>query len=335
VVVPHLGGFVTNYKPARIDDKGRAFPPRKDISFNRNLTGSDGLLEKKICEEEGITFEVASEKIRSEVTRYWQTLNGGSRLEFKKVGVLYIDTDKNLRFEPDTSYNYLISSFGLDSFELPPRITKPEEKEAKVLPLTPAHEQKKSHQDIALEAPKESRSIYWVAAAALLPFFAFSIYTGLRTNFKSPTEVNVADLNPLFSQAKEPSLYSERNEVVMETSSETSDSFPENEEIFRYSFAENDSTTVWVDLREVSETNKIIQKGPYHIIAGCFGEEANAVNYVRRLQSRGYEASILDYHKNLHRVKISSFNAYQDALNELHTVRNNGTFPNAWMLKKK
>lgn len=137
------------------------------------------------------------------------------------------------------------------------------------------------------------------------------------------------------------------------------DSFPENTTVFPFSFEKNevDSNGIWVNLEkdtepevritneEATAVNKVetVADKPeatsrvnkqYHIIAGCFRDEVNANKFVSRLKSKGYDASILDFHKNLHRVQTESFSNYSTALQKLQSVRNDGTFPNAWMLKK-
>lgn len=341
VIVPQLGGFVTNYKPAQIDEtRGIAHPPKKDIGFNRNLTRSDGLLEQAFAEAESISIKDASELVKSQVEGYWEKLNSGNKLKFKKIGVLYFDRDQKLQFEPSTETNYLQSAFGLDSFSLPEKIELPirEEKveeETKVIPFEPAEETEEPVEIIH----SKSRSIYWVAAASILPFVAMSIYFGVRTDFKSPTQASLAELVPGFKFNTEKRLYKERTVSEAESNSVNSDVFP-SDSVFPYSFIESkiDSTGVWVDLRKKkTDIKPAIEKvtGPYHIITGCFSHKKNADKYVNTLQAKGYDASILDYHKKLHRVRISSFGTRTEALQNLKKIRTEEGYPKAWLLKKR
>ncbi|HKL03124.1 MAG TPA: SPOR domain-containing protein, partial [Cryomorphaceae bacterium] len=335
VILPQLGGFVTNYKPARIDEsKGIALPPRKDIGFNRNLMRSDGLLEKSLSDGQKITFEEAGEAVKKQVAAYWETLNSGEKVRFNKIGLLYIDDDKNLQFKPSDDVNYLKTSFGFESFALPePRIVQKE-------PVEVVAEDE--HAEIHYDKIRKSRSIVYVAAAAILPFIAMSAYIGFTTNFKSPTEISAAEILPFSRNRIESRTYEMRKSEspVADDSDIDGSNFPENENIFPYSFLESkiDSTGVWVDLRKTeqlkTESDQVELSGKYHIIAGCFGEKTNAETYVERLKMRGYGAGILDYHKNLYRVKIVSFKDYQTALGELRSLRENEVFPNAWLLKK-
>lgn len=335
VVVPQLGGFVTNYRPAKQDiQSGIMHPAGKDIRFNKNLTKSDGLLEKAFAESQHMSFEDASAALKTEVEAYWQKLNGGEKLKLKKIGVLYIDDHRKLRFEPATDQNYLKAAFGFESFILPPPL------EVKKHIAEPIQERLVEETPvIALRSTVRQKGIYWVAAATLLPFMAMSIYVGLTSNFKSPTQLTVAELNPFHVTSNIPSEYTARSEESDVISiDETESAYPASTLVFPYSFEESriDSTGVWIDLSMKEKPTPVTSStaGKYHIIGGCFGEKANADKFVERLKYRGYQASVLDLHKNLYRVKIESFNNYDKALATLGEFRNDGTFPNAWLLKK-
>lgn len=341
VIVPHFGGFVTNYRPASIvEESGIANPPGKAIRFNKNLTQSDGLLERALATGAKISFEEAGLSLKKTVDKYWSKLNGGEKVTFSRIGVLYIDEHKKLQFEPAGGENYLKASFGLNSFSVPPIAQ----------PLKAAEAATSNASDaglISISASdssefKRSKSMYWVAAAALAPFIALSLYIGLTTNFKSPTELTFAELIPFKKSTFVPTVY--RSEDLKRSASSANldfegENFPEKTAIFPYAFDKNevDSEGIWVNLKKEEENRAATvgaSMGPYYIIVGCFGVESNAEKFVDRLIMRGYEASILDYHKELHRVEIENFNDFNRALTSLRALRNNGTFPNAWLLKK-
>lgn len=330
VIIPGLGGIMTNYKPARIEN-GMAYPPSKEIRFNKNLTKNDGLLAQSISEAEKLSIRDADAFVHECVEKHLEKLNGGDRVELKKVGVLYVDGYDNLRFEPDTSVNYLRNSFGFEVFKLPQVVEKSEpfeeekavgERPDKIIPL-----QVKSH----------TKGIYRVAAATLAPFIAMSVYLAATTDFKSPTEISLAEIFP--SSAAVEKAYSPRTKEVKTIDISPEETiFPENQSVFQYDFIGNDldSQGVSIDMRK-SEKAKTAEEniGIYHIIGGCFSEKSNAEYFVGRLQMRGYDSGILDVNKGLYRVRIESFHDYDKALSELAEMRDNGTFPSAWMLKKK
>lgn len=368
VVVPRLGGFVSNYRPARFDaQKGLAVPPGKDIRFNRNLTKSDGLLASACADAMGWSFEEGNDFVRSEVENYLNRLNDGAKIKLKKIGILYIDGHKNLRFEPDAAHNLLKQAWGFETFALPAPVqrsaasakeetpaveTVPEKKaparEAKVIDMPPRKTAPAEMPEPETSRSEHTRSIYRVAAATLLPFIALSVYMGVQTGFKSEGDFTPADLNPFSTGSFEGRQYKPSTSADFAALPQAAErKFPQTDGVFAFSFSENkaDTTGVWVDLRKTEETaaagptksSKPEKRafGTYHIISGCFGEAANAEKHVADLKKRGHDASVLDVHKNLHRVRLESFDNYNEALNRLSTVRNDGSFPGAWLLKKQ
>lgn len=360
VVVPRLGGFVSNYRPARFDTrKGLAVPPGKDIRFNRNLTKNDGLLASACAESMGWSFEEGNEFVRTEVENYLNRLNDGAKIKLKKIGILYIDGHKNLRFEPDEAHNLLKQAWGFETFALPapvkraapapqageaaPVADQPETREAKVLDMPRPRPDTAEVPERESARSQHTRSIYRVAAATLLPFVALSVYMGVQTGFKSSGEFTPADLNPFSTGGFEGRTYTPSAAAEFRITTEprpTERTFPDNDGVFAFSFSENraDTTGVWIDMRKIEETvaNGIptASFGTYHLISGCFSEAANAEKHVAQLTKQGYDAAVLDVHKNLHRVRLESFDDYSEALNRLSTVRENGSFPGAWLLKK-
>ena len=340
VILPQLGGFVTNYKPAYFSE-GVAHPATKELRFNKNLSKNDGLLSQTISNRNNISIQEADALLHETIENYLGNLKQKGRIELKKVGVLFIDKNEQLRFSPDKSINYLRGSFGFESFELPPIVQVAAQESVLASEQTLQQEYHEEDDDVVIPISDDNsqNGIYWVAAATLLPFVAMSLYLGMTTDFKSPTELNVADLFPS-SQAA--SSYTERSKSPSfeEIESETTN-FPKNTAVFPFDFELNkvDSLGVWVNLnelpKEVVADEGITISGLYHIIGGCFGEKENAFTFVKRLKTRGYNAGVLDIHKGLYRVKVESFHDYGEALKNLRQTRDSGTFPNAWLLKKK
>ena len=129
VVIPGLGGFVTNERPATINYNTDYFtPPFKEVMFNPYLLANDGLLLNYIAKEEGITYQEAKHKVDTFVLACHQALNNGKRIRFNKIGVIYKDHNGKILFDQDDSVNYNPNSFGLTSF-ISPKIRKPSEEE--------------------------------------------------------------------------------------------------------------------------------------------------------------------------------------------------------------
>lgn len=113
VIVPNFGGFVTNKIGARISETSNTFyPPSKQVTFNSHLKVNDGLLANYIASSENISFDKAAEIIALEVTE-WQNEIKKTTIRIGDIGVLSLNENDKIIFEPNTKVNYLTTSFGL------------------------------------------------------------------------------------------------------------------------------------------------------------------------------------------------------------------------------
>ncbi|WP_369048227.1 SPOR domain-containing protein [Tenacibaculum sp. UWU-22] len=116
VIVPELGGFITNTISAQIDGNTHTFyAPTKQISFNSHLKHNDGLLANYIAKTENISFEKATENILNTVA-LWQQQMQSKSVTISSVGNLFLNSEKQIVFEPNNQVNFLTESFGLASF---------------------------------------------------------------------------------------------------------------------------------------------------------------------------------------------------------------------------
>lgn len=117
VIIPDFGGFVTKTIAAKLDENTHQFfPPTKQLSFNSHLNNNDGLLANYIASVENISFEKASNAIALSVIK-WQNEIQKKALNLEGIGVLKLNDNRQIIFEPNTTINYLSTSFGLSSFE--------------------------------------------------------------------------------------------------------------------------------------------------------------------------------------------------------------------------
>ena len=115
VIIPEFGGFVANYKPAKVENN-QFFPPTKEVAFNNKLVSNDGLLINFISEAEGIDYFSAKLKLESFVDETLLNLEKKRNVYFEGIGYLHYDSRENLQFEPQLKENLLVDSYGLQSF---------------------------------------------------------------------------------------------------------------------------------------------------------------------------------------------------------------------------
>lgn len=181
VILPGFGAFLTQIQSAQIHSTTHAFyPPKKKLSFNAQLTDSDGLLANYISKTEMIPHEEASSQIKTYVRFLYDGLHKGESQVLSNIGTLSLDTENRLQFDPSYHLNYLTDSFGLSSFTSPEilRVIYKEEVTAleKTTPIT--------------FTPERRASSSWMkyAAAAVI---AFGILGAVGFNYvKSIEEYN-------------------------------------------------------------------------------------------------------------------------------------------------
>ncbi len=118
VVLPGFGAFLSQKRSAYISQSSGEFhPPKKQISFNRQLIKNDGLLANYIAEVENVKYVTANNMIQEFVYDLENSLQKDSKAELANIGKFYLDEEERLQFEPSSEINFLTDSFGLASFE--------------------------------------------------------------------------------------------------------------------------------------------------------------------------------------------------------------------------
>lgn len=120
VTVPEFGAFLSHQIPAKLDTTSQVlYPPSKRLSFNRQLSKNDGLLCNYISQAEEISYPDALKKVHAYSEYLNSTLEQVKTLHLVGLGALQ-NNDSKISFEPETTINYLTTSFGLDSIGVTP-----------------------------------------------------------------------------------------------------------------------------------------------------------------------------------------------------------------------
>lgn len=117
VVVPQLGGFVTQ-KQSAIITPDKISAPHISIAFNPLMKHADGLLAVEIARSRSITFRHANEIIHEEVEKVLKQLNEGKKLFLGKIGTLSKDKSGNIQFEPTSKTSFLPGNFAFNDLLL-------------------------------------------------------------------------------------------------------------------------------------------------------------------------------------------------------------------------
>ena len=120
VVIPGLGGFIINDKPASVNYTTHYFkPPFREVMFNPYLRTNDGLLVNYIAKEESLSYQDAKKRMDTFAIACQRALDDGKQIRFDKVGTIRKDGNGKVVFNQDTIVNYNPNSFGLSPFISP------------------------------------------------------------------------------------------------------------------------------------------------------------------------------------------------------------------------
>jgi cell division septation protein DedD len=124
VVVPELGAFLTHYHPATFAERqGQYLPPRKRVAFNEALRLDDGILTNYMVLHEAINREEALSRISQFVVDLKTELNRTGSFSVIGIGMLTLNEEQRLQFDPALRHNFMGDSFGMPALEVQPVTT--------------------------------------------------------------------------------------------------------------------------------------------------------------------------------------------------------------------
>jgi hypothetical protein len=294
VTVPGFGAFLTEIQSAQLHENSHSFyPPKKLVSFNAYLKNNDGLLANHIAQAEKMSYEVAVSVIENQVTTWKSKLHDFGAIALKNVGELTLNSEHNLVFTPYDQLNYLTSSFGLTSYVSP--AVKREVYKQEVAAL-------EEKAPIVFTPEKRNGSSFLKYAAI---FVLGAGLLGTSGYFGNQYYQNKIQEETLAVQTK---VQKQVEQKIQEATF----------------FISNPLPTVTLTVSE--------GKMPYHVVAGAFRLEKNAISIYGTLLKLGYAARRIPQNKHgLYPVVYGSYSSYTEAQNEMKKIQQSHN-PEAWLL---
>ena len=313
VVVPHFGGFVANYTPAKIHPVQHTFlPPSKSIVFNRNLKNNDGLLANYIADKLNVDYVTALTLIDQFVGSVNRQLKIGKRIEISDIGTIYWDVERNIQFEP-SSKNFLLEAFGLAQFQSAAVKREPFVKRIE--------KQLKDREQAALPKNKKRFKRILVVGIAV-PLIAALVWLPYNSSLFKNT--NYSNLNP-FATEKSVRAVKEEIKASPESSADkdSTTTLPVTMNAAAQPVTENrDVSAVVADTSSVYVAQDKTIDYKFHIVAGCFQVQNNAERYVETLQNQNINASIIGQNeKGLFMVSCGDFTTRKEAASQMAYLR--------------
>lgn len=276
VIIPNFGAFVCRKTSAKLSSDGKKiFPPNKEISFNKKLIKSDGLLTGVISQVENISYVKAEKKINNWLLKINNKLKDKGFVNFEKIGSLELKNSK-YSFYPKLNSIILKSSFGFKNID-----------------------SSLIHRD-KMRLERINKTFLKYAAIFIVLVGLVSIFSDYY--FNSVTEYNET-------------AYIQANKKI-------------EQEIEKATFNISASLPA-VKLFVKKKTQN------YHIIAGAFRKEKNALKMLLRLENKGFtnckRVGVNNY--GLIQISYNSFSTIEEAKNALSKIRITED-KSAWLLKK-
>lgn len=304
VSIPGLGSFLSNYKPATIDQvEGKIHPPAKEVTFNKNLLLDDGLLVQHIRRKYNVTYPTAMNAIEEFVKQANETIARRDIFTIKGVGRLYKDFEENFQFLPDDDVNFNTESYGLPTVQFYPvahaqRTTGAATQQPKAKTAAPAAstEKRRGSFGVWLRRNVVGVSSVLVVAIAVVVYFQFfhnaAPVDGTETAMDD-TRYNVSPSRMTSDTGVEESLPSAEKESAV----------PDDDD------SETDGATLRPEQQYVT------------IAVGMFGDPDNVERLVKRIYEAGYEP-YTEPNGKLTRVGIQmTYDTEQDIQNALKDIR--------------
>lgn len=296
VVLPSFGALLANNKPAGVDIRRDYFiPPRRELSFNRNIQDNDGLLASRIARSEQISYAEANQRLRQFILEIEYMLAEGRTVELPEIGTFTRDLGRNILFSPRQNNQILPEAYGLQAFHF-------------------SKFRKKTYQPEINPRLKKNlkKSLIYAPAALLLGLIPFKWEQG--SEFLASSMNLFPAFNTEHSATLKPAGYEESNTHNIYITPE-------------HFFLEE----TFLQLKVSKENLLNANAREYFIIAASYPGPNGAEKFRKRLVDLGYtDAKVLLGENGRYRVCYAGFATMKEAENELIRFKKQIN-PDAWI----
>ena len=365
VIVPDLGGFMAHHIEARYDEHEHLFvPPLRTLGFNPQLKLNDSLLAQSYIEAYDISYPEAVRRIEEEVAELRQHLHTEGFYELHDIGVLALNDEGNLTFEPCEAGILTPQLYGLSSFEMLKLQDSRKQTVAKAgkQPAAAAYATVSVADDVA-ETDETEHAITikmsWIrnavaVAAAVLAFFFITpsidndsqegtvmsqINVPLlpKENKKADSKLSRQDVSNVLSKrdTTETTTATAAAEPIVTTTPAPTITTPASATT---TLAPTITTPASATTTPASATASQQVKGnrpQYCIVVASQVSQRGANIFVDKLKKQGYSDARVYIHNNIRRVVCGAFTTKANAYNYLQQVHQNDELAEAWVYEMK
>ncbi len=318
VIIPGLGGFVTQYVPARlIQEESLYLPPYRSIGFNSELLHNDGLLIQSYMQAYDTNYSETLGIIGSAVQQMKSELQERGFVEMSGIGRLLLGTNGNYDFEPYESGVVAPELYGLDSFAVSLRPADELKREKAKEKKNRAKESKrhirvahKNERNYTLRINREFVNYVAAAIVAIAFYFAWAV----------PVNITPGDT---VKQASVFTLPQPQPEVVLQAEKQESSVDAVSPQPQVVAIAENPEAPTQIE-----------DVDTYTIVLMSAVSLKNAKAAIESYNAEGYSEVYLMNTKMV-RVAFGNYASPEAAEADLQRVRECTKVPTAWVMKVK
>lgn len=315
VIIPKVGGFVLQDRPAAFMEKENLFiPSRKEVVFNPTLQHNDGLLPESYMKMYGVDYNQALRMVEEDIDELKGTLSRTRRVSLGSVGLFLMGAEGNVLFERSGNAPFSIASYGLAEFHLPTLQALQAEKEAAENIST----RKKKKDTIYI--PVSVRFIRTAVASAA----AVALFLLISTPVKDVnTSAYTASFIPSEVVTKVTAAEPKAAELPVTVSQPAASSRP----------AAITSAPAVKPAPEVKKEVAVAKKNVkyYHVVIGSFPTQKQADEFLARVDKSQYASAGIVERNGKIRVYAAKFTERDQAENYMEKVRSNATYKDAWL----
>ncbi|MDD4644767.1 MAG: SPOR domain-containing protein [Bacteroidales bacterium] len=325
LIIPGLGGFVSRYRSAVIDQATGTFtPPAKEIVFNGELVQNDGVLVDYLSDKNGVSADIARSQVDLFVQETIGKLENGDPVFIEGVGQFILGRDSLIRFQTDPGTNLFLEAFGLASFRLH-EVVHENHTGFGVAPAVRAGDSPRTIEFAVDQKPRTFHHHNLRRIAIAMPLLiAFSLL---------PFNSRISDtlISSHAGMTPEPSLFhlnypdpipTDTSRLIVYPITDSLAAGPLSADSVAVEPVISEKTVVAPVAEAVKAEVPKAVGGKYPVIAGCFKMKENAERLYKRLVDKGYPAKMTPMRNGqMYKVTVQTFATRREAISGLARLK--------------
>lgn len=332
VIVPGLGGFVTQYVPARrVEEEELFLPPCRSVGFNQQLTLNDGLLVQSYMQAYDTNYPETLKLINDAVAQLKHKLREDGEYELPGIGVLSLGVGGRYDFCPCEAGVLSPELYGLDAFT--------QSKANRVNNSAEVDEKSDFQRKNNVKLTRTERSYTISVNREFVNYVAAAIVAVVCYFLWTPTLNTNAFLDQQVASTVSEQLFASKgndNRIALQQT-KTKDIVPlssanEKNLTSKATVQQVKATASSVDIKPI---NAMPLQGKYTLVLASSITLSNAKAFAQQLQEAGYKEAMPYQHKHMVRVIYGYYPTQVEAYAALKHLRKNKDFAEAWILELK